>query len=62
MKIEDIRVGQMVELKLKNLNAFGGVLGSGVVKHILTDELVTVDFHNHGYLTGHVKFLKLVGG
>lgn len=62
MKIENVRVGQIVELKLKNLHAFGGVLGSGVVKHILDDNLVTVDFHNHGYLTGHVKFLKLIGG
>lgn len=62
MKIENVRVGRIVELKQKNCKAFGGVLGSGVVKHILSDELVTVDFQNHGYLTGDVKFLKLIGG
>lgn len=62
MKIENVRVGQIVELKLKNLYAFGGVLGSGIVKNILDDKLVIVDFQNHGHLTGHVKFLKLIGG
>lgn len=62
MKIENVRVGQVVKLKQKNFFAFGGVLGSGVVKHILDDNLVTVDFQNHGYLTGDVKFLKLVRG